>query len=192
MLASSDQSRSTQFNAARATTRAARRITLVATAAACFAALAFTTPSAHAGSFADHDPCDAMGKQITRMLLTERAVPAPDALLDTYTQLFCGRTPLPKAAERVGFPFSVKVPAEANDDEATGHYERLLERSEFIEQYAFLNLAPSFTAVSDVQYSPKTDVLTLRQTASEGGGNEVQFRRYRNQWIWFADRVTGE
>ena len=141
------------------------------------------------------NPCTAEGWHHTRTLLEERRVPEAEDLLEAYTKLFCGRGSLAAATRRVGFPFTVIVPA-VNEDhsnpdsEASPYYERLLGRAEFVEQYAFLSLQPSITAVSNVSYAPKADVLTLTQSAVEGGGNEVKFRRYRNQWIWFADKTS--
>ncbi len=175
---------------------AGRNAALHALLAACAAAtLLVASNPAHAADLTLQNPCTTEGRQQTRTLLEERRVPEAEDLLEAYTKIFCGRSSLKAATQRVGFPFTVVVPAvnEDNsnpDSEASPHYERLLGRAEFVEQYAFLSSQPSITAVSNLSYSAKADVLTLTQSAVEGGGNEVKFRRYRNQWIWFADKTS--
>jgi hypothetical protein len=151
-------------------------------------ALAAATPAAAQDALA-FSACDEAGASALEARLDYAMVPAAQDLAHAWQTLFCGRTPLKRAVQRVGFPFTETFAgfhyASHRDDRTT------LDRAAFLQNYAYLDAASHdpemIELVSGIDFQAGSGVVAIGFEGDAGTGLR-EFRQYQGKWIWIGER----
>lgn len=158
------------------------------TLAAIAVSLAAAAPAAAQDALA-FNPCDENGASALEARLDYAMIlNAPD-LAEAWQTLFCGRTPLKRAVQRVGFSFTESFSGfqfvSLNDD------RNVMDRAAFLENYGYLDAAardPGMVELlTSIEYSPGRGVVVIGFEGEAGTGTR-EFRQYRGKWIWIGER----
>jgi hypothetical protein len=151
-------------------------------------ALAAANPAA-AQDALTFSACDATGASTLEARLEYANVPEAQDLVHAWQTLFCGRTPLKRAVQRVGFPFTESF---AGFHYASDREDRnRLDRTAFLQNYAYLDASAHDSAmvelVTGIDYTTGATIVAIGFEGDAGRGLR-EFRQYRGKWIWIGEK----